>query len=132
MAFMPCLYIFIPLLIYEGELGAAGWISHYVAKLHYVVYIVLTFFSVMTLKFTRRKGGFRVTPMDFIVVLLALAVVVLPREMLPEEAFKRVIPAMLAMFFGYEVLVGELRGQMSRLAGVTILSLIIVTIRGIL
>ena len=132
MVFMPCLYIFIPLLIYEGEVGAAGWISPHVMKLHYAVYIVLAFFSVMTLKFTRRKGGFRVTPMDFIVVILAVVVMVLPREILPEEAFKKVIPAMLSMFFGYEVLVGELRGQMSRLAGVTILSLIIVTIRGVL
>jgi UDP-GlcNAc:undecaprenyl-phosphate GlcNAc-1-phosphate transferase len=129
--FMPCLYMFIPLLVYAGELGAVGWVSPRVVKLHYLVYVVFAFFSVTTLKFTRRKGGFRITPMDFIVVILALAVMMLPREILPEEALKRVFPAMLAMFFGYEVLVGELRGEMRMLAGVTILSLIIVSIRGI-
>jgi UDP-GlcNAc:undecaprenyl-phosphate GlcNAc-1-phosphate transferase len=85
----------------------------------------------MTLKFTERKEGFRVTPMDFIVVVLALVVMALPRDILPEEAVKKVLPVLLAMFFGYEVLVGELRGQMNVLVGVTILSLLIVTVRGV-
>lgn len=130
--FMPCLYVFIPLLIYSGELGAAEWVPPRVVKLHYMLYVVLAFFSVATHMFTRRKKGFRITPMDFIVVVLALAVAVLPREILPEEAVKNVIPAIITLFFGYEVLVGELRGEMRVLTAVTIITFLIVSIRGLL
>jgi UDP-GlcNAc:undecaprenyl-phosphate GlcNAc-1-phosphate transferase len=130
--FMPCLYIFIPLLVYSGELGTAEWVSPRVVKLHNLLYLALAFFAVMTLKFTKRKGGFRITPMDFIVVVLALAVTILPKEILPEEAVKSVIPKILALFFGYEVLVGELRGDVGKLTAITIATLVIVAIRGIL
>ncbi|HOD35381.1 MAG TPA: hypothetical protein PLR20_04690 [Syntrophales bacterium] len=130
--FMPCLYIFIPLLVYAGELGTAHWFDPQVAKLHNLFYIVLAFFAVATLKFTGRKGGFRMTPMDFIVIVLVLAVLILPREMIPGEAVKRVIPKILALFFGYEVLFGELRGNISALVGITIVMLLIVSVRGIL
>lgn len=129
--FMPCLYVFIPLLVYAGELGAAGWLSPRTVRLHNVAYLALAFFAVATLRYTDRRGGFRVTPMDFIVVVLALAVTALPREILPEEAVKGVIPKILTLFFGYEVLVGELRGDVRVLAGVTICTLGIVAVRGI-
>ena len=101
-------------------------------KLHYLLYVVLAFFSVATHMFTRRKKGFRITPMDFIVVVLALAVAVLPREVVPEETMKIVIPAIITLFFGYEVLVGELRGNLSTLTGITIVTLLVVSVRGIL
>lgn len=130
--FMPCLYVFIPLLVYAGELGAAEWLSPRAVRLHTLAYLVLAFFAVTTLKFTMRKGGFRITPMDFIVVVLALAVTALPRELLPEEAIKSVIPKILTLFFGYEVLVGELRGNLSKLAAVTIGALAVVAVRGLL
>jgi hypothetical protein len=70
--------------------------------------------------------------MDFIVVVLALAVTALPKEIVPEEAVKSVIPKILALFFGYEVLTGELRGEMRLLTAVTIGTLAIVAVRGIL
>ena len=127
--FMPCLYVFIPLLVYSGELGAAEWVPPRVVKLHHLLYVVLAFFSVATHMFTRRKRGFRITPMDFIVVVLALAVAVLPREIVPEETVKIVIPAIITLFFGYEVLVGELRGNLSTLTAITIATLIIVAVR---
>jgi len=130
--FMPCMYLFIPLLVYAGEQGAAGWLDPRVVKLHNLLYVVLAFFSVTTLKYTRRRGGFRITPMDFIVVVMALAVTVLPREILPEETMKSVIPKILALFFGYEVLVGERRGDIRLLAGITIATLVVVCARGIL
>ena len=130
MVFMPCLYIFIPLLVYSVELGAVEWVSPRVVKLHHLLYVVLAFFSIMTLKFTRRREGFRFRPMDFIVVVLALAVASLPKEILTDEAVRNAIPAILAMFFGYEVLIAELRGQLKGLAGVTILSFLIVSIHG--
>jgi UDP-GlcNAc:undecaprenyl-phosphate GlcNAc-1-phosphate transferase len=128
--FMPCLYIYIPLLVYFGELDGAHWATARLARMHNLFYIVLAFFAVATLKLTRRKGGFRITPMDFIVVVLGLAVTLLPREILPEEAMKSVIPKILTLFFGFEVLIGELRGKISTVAAATIAGLLVVACRG--
>jgi hypothetical protein len=71
------------------------------------------------------------TPMDFIVVVLAFAVMALPREVLPEEAMKRVIPEILTLFFAFEVLMGELRGKISTVVGATIAGLLLVAGRGL-
>ena len=134
MVFMPCLYIFIPLLIYSGELGTIEWFSPRMVKLHHLLYVGVAFFTIMMLTFNRRSDGegFQITPMAFIVVVLSLAIAALPREILTDGAVKNVIPAILAMFFGYEVLVAEVNGKMRALAGVTILSFLIVSIRGVL
>ena len=128
--FMPCLYIFIPLLVYCGELDEVSWLTARLQTMHNFSYAALAFFAVATLKLTRRKGGFRITPMDFIVVVLALAVTVLPREILPEEEMKIIIPKILTLFFGFEVLIGELRGKISIVAAATIAGLLVVACRG--
>ena len=67
--------------------------------------------------------------MDFIVVVLAIGLTALPREMFPEDVFKMVIPMILSLFLGYEVLVGELRGNIRSIVWVTIISFVIVGIR---
>ncbi len=129
--FMPCLYIYIPLLAYTGELNVADWVTPRLEIIHNISFAVLAFFSVATLKLTRRKGGFRMTPMDFIVVVLAFAIMALPREILPEETMKKVIPEILVLFFGFEVLLGELRSEIKTVAAATIAGLVVVAARGL-
>jgi len=99
--------------------------------MHNLSYAALALFAFAVLKLTRRKGGFRITPMDFIVVVLAFAVTVLPREILPEAEMKIVIPKILVLFFGFEVLIGELRGNISTVAATTIAGLLLVAGRGL-
>lgn len=125
-----CIYIFIPLIIYVGEIDKAQWIAPPLVMCYTFLYVVLVVFALTTLRFTQRKDGFRITPMDFIVVVLAIGLTAMPREMFPDAMFKNMIPMILALFLGYEVLVGELRGNIQNLVGVTIISLIIVGIRG--
>ncbi len=129
--FMPCLYIFIPLIVYFADLDWAAWITDDVRRVHNISYIVLAFVALATLRFTKRRDGFRITPTDFIVAVLALAVLALPREILPEEEMKHVIPKILTLFFAYEVLIGELRGHLGKLVAVTVIGLIIVCLRGV-
>ncbi len=128
--FMPCLYIYIPLLVYCGDLDGAAWLTGRLAFMHNLSFVGLAFFAMATLKFTRRQDGFHITPMDFIVVVLAFALLALPREILPDEEMKHVIPKTLTLFFGFEVLVGELRGNVGFLAWTTIGALLFVAMRG--
>ena len=125
-----CVYIFVPLMVYVGELGKAQWVSPLLVWGYSLLYVALVLFALMTLRFTKRKEGFRITPMDFIVLVLAIGLTALPREMFPEAVLKNVIPMMLALFLGYEVLVGELRGNIRNVVVITIISFTIVGIRG--
>jgi UDP-GlcNAc:undecaprenyl-phosphate/decaprenyl-phosphate GlcNAc-1-phosphate transferase len=127
---MLCVYIFVPLIVYAGEMGKAPWASPLLVRGYSFLYILLVFFALMTLRFTGRKEGFHITPMDFIVMVLAIGLTALPREMFPEAVLKNVIPMILALFLGYEVLAGELRGNIQSIVWVTIISFIIVGIRG--
>lgn len=129
--FTPCLYIYLPLLVYCGERDRAAWVTNPLNTMHNFSYIVLAIFAVAILKLTWRKGGFRITPIDFIVIVLAIAITFLPREILPEEAVKSVIPKILTLFFGFEVLVGELRDNISTIAAAVIGGLVIVAFRGL-
>lgn len=130
--FMPSLYISIPLLVYFADLVRADWITSNLVRIYNLSYILLAFFAVATVRFTRRTGGFRITPTDFIVAIVALAILALPREVLPEEEMKHVIPKILTLFFAYEVLIGELRGKIEKLVGMTVVALIIISLRGVL
>ncbi len=129
--FMPCLYIYIPLFVYYADLDWAGWLTADVARMQNYSYIVLAIFALATVRFTRRQGGFRITPTDFIIAVLAFAILALPREILPEEEMKHVIPKILTLLFAYEVLVGELRGEFRFVAWTTISALAVVAIRGL-
>ncbi len=129
--FMPCLYISIPLFVYSAELHWTDWISDNVGRMHNFSYIVLAFFALTTMRFTKRKGGFRITPTDFIIAVLAFAVLALPREILPEEEMKHVIPKILTLFFAYEVLVGELRGELRFVTWTTVAGLVLTAVRGL-
>ncbi len=128
---MFCVYAFIPLVVYFSEIGKAAWLSPMLVRSYHFLYVVLVFFALMTLRFTSRREGFRFTPMDFIVVVLAIGLTALPREMFPEEVLKSLIPMILGLFLGYEVLVGELRGNIKKIVLVTIFMFVIVGIRGL-
>ncbi len=128
--FMPCLYIFIPLVVYFADIDWAAWVTDDVGRMHNICYIVLALFALATLRFTMRKHGFRITPTDFIVGVLALAILALPREILPEQEMKHVIPKILTLFFAYEVLMGELRGEFRFVTWTTVSALLLVAIRG--
>lgn len=129
---MLCVYLFIPLVVYFGVIEKVQWASPLMIKGYGLLYVVMVFFALMTLRFTDRRQGFRITTMDFLILVLAIGLTALPREMFPEEALKSVIPMIIALFLGYEVLIGELRGNIRNIVWVTIMIFIIVGIRGVI
>jgi UDP-GlcNAc:undecaprenyl-phosphate GlcNAc-1-phosphate transferase len=90
---------------------------------------ILIFFVLMTLRFTRRSG-FKTTPMDFLILFVALVVPNLPDEKIKNWQMGIVAAKIIALFFCYEVLKGELRLNTRRLAVTSVLALLIISIRG--
>ncbi len=125
-------YFLLPYVLYLGEINTAGWIPHYWLKFYNLGFALLAFFVILTLKFTRRKKGFKISPMDFLILFIVLAV-----SALPDKGFRNYHLGMLAskiiiLFFTYEVLMGELRGEFKKLGFMTLLATLCIALRGFL
>ncbi|MGD0229344.1 MAG: MraY family glycosyltransferase [Syntrophorhabdales bacterium] len=125
------LYLFIPLIVSLGVEKANDTGSLF-SRLHSLSHIVLVFFVVLTLKFTRRERGFRTTPMDFLVLFIALVVPHVLSGYLHTENLSAIAATTMVFYFSYEVLMGELRGKLTGLAAASTLPFLIVIARGFL
>ena len=127
-----CLYLFIPVLIYVGVTHKAPWFSEELENIYNVVYLVLMAFVILTLKFSRRKKGFKVTTMDFLILFLVFIVPLIGGTYLQYKSMGLIVAMTVMLFFSYEVLIGELRGNLNRLSYLTLASLLLVAGRGFL
>ena len=71
-------YLMVPMVLSLGEVEPAGWVKPAMLAAYNYAFGALAFFTVMTLKFTRRQKGFKATPMDFLILVIALVVPNLP------------------------------------------------------
>lgn len=125
------LYLFIPFIILFAEDPRGFWFVNGWPKLYNASYVVLALFVVLTLKWTNRRKGFRVTPMDFLILLIVLAVSVLPEDYAREYHPGAIAARIVTLFFAYEVLIGELRGELGTVAWTTVGALFLVAGRGL-
>jgi UDP-GlcNAc:undecaprenyl-phosphate GlcNAc-1-phosphate transferase len=106
------LYLVIPLLIFQCEGCIVGDLPKVTRRLFDLSFGMMVFMVIMTLKFTRRRKGFRVTTLDFIVLFLALVVPNLPDPRIQSFHMGIVTTRIIALLFSYEVMIGELRGEL--------------------
>jgi UDP-GlcNAc:undecaprenyl-phosphate GlcNAc-1-phosphate transferase len=113
-------YLAVPVLLWMGQAASAGWAQKGLAA-EAIKWApgVLAFVTVLTLKFTRRRKGFKPTPMDFLVILIALVVPNLPEPSIRSVGLGSLAATLIIMYFGLEVLIGELRGNITKpMAGI--------------
>lgn len=126
------LYFLIPVVVYlSTDNPRLTGDQHYIISFYNFFYVFLAFFVVLTLNLTKRKRGFRITTMDFLILFITLAAPYIAGG--THMAYKEVasIAAKTVMlFFSYEVLIGELRNKMNRLAFATVCSLSLIALRG--
>jgi len=126
------LYVTVPLIVFFSTDPAQVFITRRMIWVYNLAFIVFTFFVIMTLRLTRRRSGFKVTPMDFLIVFIAIVAPFIS-GMYGEHARLTFVAAKAVMlFFSYEVLIGELRGQYRRLVVFTACSLAMIILRGFL
>jgi UDP-GlcNAc:undecaprenyl-phosphate GlcNAc-1-phosphate transferase len=125
------IYLFLPVVVYYGELRPAAWLPPEMKYGFGMCFGVLVFFAIVTLKTTRRRQGFRATPMDFILLFVAMVVPNLPDLVAHGFNLGFMAAKIIVFFFVFEVLMGELRGRRNRLNWITVLGLVVVVGRGI-
>ena len=126
------LYPLIPVVIYWSETNMAVWMNDELALFYNLSFGLLFFFVILTLKFTRRRNGFKSTPMDFLILFIALVVPNFPDEQIQSYHMGMMAAKIIVFFFSYEVLIGELRVELNRLGLTTILALMIIIVKGML
>jgi UDP-GlcNAc:undecaprenyl-phosphate GlcNAc-1-phosphate transferase len=125
------IFLMIPFLIYLSEKDVAYLINTTMIKTYALSFGVLIFFVLLTLKFTRRKG-FKSTPMDYLILIIALVVPNLPDEKIREWQMGLIAAKIIALFFTYEILKAELRFNTKKLKVTGIVALFIISIRGMI
>lgn len=126
------LYLLIPVVVYlSGDVGIPED-YHYIISGYNFAYVFLVFFVILTLNFTKRRQGFRTTPMDFLILVIALAAPYIAGAYMEHKEIGAIAAKTMMLFFSYEVLIGELRDRMNGLTLTTFCSLILVTGRGFL
>jgi len=103
------LYLSIPFLIYYGETYRAEWCNSCILMIYNLFFVILFLSALFTLKFTRRKNGFKSSPIDFIIILFAVVIPNLPDEFIRNLEMNFVLVKIIACYFAFEVLAGELR-----------------------
>ena len=132
MALRFTLYLTIPFVIYLSETDLAAWVSYKLVEPYNLSFVFLIVFVILTLKFTRRTKGFKTSPMDFLILFIALVVPNLPDERIQSFHMGLVAAKIIVLFFSYEVLIGELREDLKRLVLATIPVMVVMAVRGLM
>ncbi len=127
---MLALYLFIPLIVYLSAVSERS-MPDAAHLLYTAAFIAIVVASVLILKLTRRKRGFKSTPMDFLILFMALVFPYFLGTYLPVKGLPIVVAKTIMFFFGYEVVMGELRGRLDGLALASAPALLAAAIRGL-
>ena len=123
-------YLLVPFLIYLAERYTVTWMSAQATMAYNLSFMALVLFVVLTLKYTSRKKGFKTTPMDFLILVIVVIVPNLPDPQIRAYGMGLVAAKIIVIFFSYEVLMGELRGELKHLGWTTMAVLGITGLRG--
>jgi UDP-GlcNAc:undecaprenyl-phosphate GlcNAc-1-phosphate transferase len=126
------LYLLIPAAIYFSEVGRSAWLNDFALDLFHLSLGLVVLFVLLTLKSTRRQKGFKVSPMDFIILFIAVILPALPDVRTQEHRIALVAVETIILLFGFEVLMGELRENVKEVSVTTIAALIIFGLKGIM
>jgi UDP-GlcNAc:undecaprenyl-phosphate/decaprenyl-phosphate GlcNAc-1-phosphate transferase len=125
-------YMVVPLLVYLSEIEPGSWVRFPWAEVIYLGYIALVFFVVMTLNLTRRRHGFKISPLDILVFVIVLVFSNLPAFYVQEFRIGMMLTKGLILYYSFDVLIGELRGSTGILFKPVAAVLALMAVRGFL
>ncbi len=125
------LYPTIPLILYLIEEERVGWMNEDMFRLYHLSFGLIALVVLLTVKFSRRMKGFRLTTMDFLVIFIAVIVPNLPEQSIQSYHLGFLAVEIIVLLFGIEVLITELRGKFEALIVSSLMTLAMIGILGI-
>lgn len=127
------LYLFIPATVYFGAVNTKFAVEHgHIAFLYNASFVFTLFPVILTLRYTRRRKGFKATTMDFLIFFIAVLAPFVAGTYGEYRHFGIVAAKTIMFYFSYEVLIGELRGKLNTLTLATACAFIVVLAKGLL
>ncbi|MDJ0781123.1 MAG: MraY family glycosyltransferase [Desulfosarcinaceae bacterium] len=108
-------FFIIPLLLLGAEFSTDITDSDYMARVFQFGVMLLALLVIAVVKYSRRREGFKPTPMDFLIIFIAVIIPSLPFPLAEGGQVLRIIPQVIVLFFAFEVVLGELRGDCRKL-----------------
>ena len=123
------LYLLIPFAVYLSDHNMPLWMDEPIVKSYNCLFGMFAVFIIIISKFSRRRGGFKSTPLDFLILFLVLVGPNLPDLGIQDSHIGLVAAKVIILYFCFEVLIAELRGKCNRLAVAILGSLLVIGIR---
>jgi UDP-GlcNAc:undecaprenyl-phosphate GlcNAc-1-phosphate transferase len=123
------IYLFVPFAVYLSEISTNYWLDGAPRTTFNMLFGIFSVLILVISKFSRRTSGFKSSPMDFLIIILAVAVPNLPNSHLQEYQYGLVAAKTIMLYFSFEVLLAELRGRYNFIAGTIMLALLVLASR---
>jgi UDP-GlcNAc:undecaprenyl-phosphate GlcNAc-1-phosphate transferase len=123
------LYILIPFAVYLSDDRLSGLMGAPMARFYNLSFGIFAVLIILISKFSRRLKGFHSSPMDFLIIILALVVPNMPDQKIQEYQLGLMAAKIILLYFRYEVLLAELRGKYNRVALATVASLLVLAVK---
>jgi UDP-GlcNAc:undecaprenyl-phosphate/decaprenyl-phosphate GlcNAc-1-phosphate transferase len=123
------LYILIPFAVYLSDDRVSELMITPLARFYNISFGIFAVLIILISKFSRRLKGFHSSPMDFLIIILALVVPNMPDQKIQEYQLGLTAARIILLYFSYEVLLAECRGKYNRVALATLASLLLLTVK---
>jgi UDP-GlcNAc:undecaprenyl-phosphate GlcNAc-1-phosphate transferase len=118
------LYLTIPFAVYLCETRPVLQFEGVMQSSFNLLFVLFAVMILLISKFSRRVGGFKSSPMDFLIIILAVAMPNLPVQQIQEYHFGLVAAKIILLYFSFEVLMAEQRGNLKRITIATVVALV--------
>ncbi len=123
------LYLMIPFAVYLSETRPVLQLEGMMHTGFTLLFVIFTLMILLISKFSRRQSGFKSSPMDFLIIILAVAIPNLPDQRLQEYQIGLVAAKVIMLYFSFEVLMAEQRGNLHRIALSTVIALVVLAVK---
>ena len=123
------IYLFVPFAVYFSETAPDQLLDGTPRTMFNTLFGIFAVLILVISKFSRRTSGFKSSPMDFLIIILAVAVPNLPNNNVLDYQYGMVAAKVIMLYFSFEVLLAELRGKYTVIAGTIMLSLFLLITR---
>lgn len=124
--------LMVPAIVYYVEINPSIWFNPNIAQLNIAAHIVLVVLVLLIMRFTRRQQGFKLTTMDILIFIVIIIFPNLPTTQFQTFGAGSALAKSLVLFFTFDVLIGEFRGNIKFISKVCAGVLLILASRGLI
>ena len=111
------LFLVIPFVVYQSTNGRVAWVGGTALLVYRLSFGALALLDIAVSKLSKRKEGFKSTPLDFLIVFLAVVVPNLPEQNLRAYSMGLIAAKTIVFYFSFRGSDGRRSGAGAELLG---------------